>query len=107
MAVIVHHKAGTPFDYTGQWLNDFGNAINLTAAEITITSHVRHPGTDEVITQLTVTRPDATHYRMVATDTADWPIDRLIWDIRYHLPGEPDTNTETAYIDVSRAVTRS
>lgn len=107
MTVIIHHKAGTPFDMTGQWLNDFGSPIDLTEEEITITSQVRHPATDELIAELTVTRPDSTHYRVYATDTADWPVDRLIWDIRYHVPGEPDTNTETAYIDVSRAVTRS
>ena len=107
MTVIYHHKAGTPFDMTGQWLNDFGNPIDLTSAGITVTSHVRHPVTDEIIAELEVAMPDATHFRVFATETADWPVDRLIWDIRYHVPDEPDTNTETAFIDVSRAVTRS
>lgn len=107
MTVIVHHKAGTPFDMTGQWLNDFGNPIDFTDEGITVTSQVRHSVTDELIAQLSVDYPDSTHYRVYATDTSDWPIDRLVWDIRYHVAGEPDNNTETAFIDVSRSVTRS
>lgn len=100
-------KRGATFEAACTHRDAAGAAVNLTGW--TLTSQVRTQG-GRLVGDLTVTLadqvadPGSFTVRAEAAATAAWPLDVLIWDIRFDAPTGV-VFTETVELEVLRQVT--
>lgn len=105
----VTHKRGATFEAACVRKDAAGTRVDLTGW--TITSHMRRRS-DQLVQQLVtsladqVALPGVFTLTATAAQTAAWPVEVLLWDIRYQPPTGVEF-TETVEVDVQREITRA
>ena len=101
---IIQHKRSVPFSKVCQWQNALKTPIGVGVGQVTVRSEIRTQD-GKLVATCAVSYPSATSYKLRVADTSQFPVERLVWDIIYSIPGRDDEVTDTIFIDVLEGVT--
>lgn len=107
MSGIYKMKRGDTFNVSGTLTVTENGATVTDLTGYTGAAQVRD-GNDSLISTLTFTWLDAStaSAQIVASDTTDWPVETLYFDVQLTTPAGDVISTDTARIRVSRDITR-
>lgn len=101
---IIQHKRSVPFSKVCQWQNALKTPIGVGVGQVTVRSEIRTQD-GKLVATCAVSYPSPTSYKLRVANTRQFPVDRLVWDIIYSIPGQDDEVTDTIFIDVIDGVT--